>query len=126
MLLDGCTNEYDGRYCALVHYYNPNTGTQSEYNLIVTAEDNQLEIIDFPQGYLDEFQFMLTTLSSGGKAQVTTAKGYVYTVNIIGPENGCFEKVSKAVQCIGITKKRVRCKRLTDNKNKLCSVHSNQ
>jgi hypothetical protein len=123
----GCKNStYDGKYCAIVHYYNPNTGTQSDYNLIITAEDNQLERIDFPQGYLDESQFKPATLSNSGNARITTWKGYVYTVDIIGPENGCFDNVPKAVQCKGITKKGNRCKKLTDKPNGLCWQHRNQ
>ncbi len=123
----GCKNSnYDGKYCAIVQYFNPNTGTQSEYNLIITAEDNQIERIDFPQGYLDESHFKPTILSSGGKAKITTEQGYVYTLDIIGPEEGCFDNVPKTEQCKGITKKGKRCKKLTDNSNGFCWQHKNQ
>ena len=96
------------------------------YNLIITAEDNQLERIDFPQGYLHESHFTPATFTKGGKASTTTNRGYRYTVYIIGPEEECFDNLAKFTQCNGITKKGKRCKKLTDKPNGLCSVHKNQ
>ncbi|MBK8372504.1 MAG: hypothetical protein IPL20_14315 [Saprospiraceae bacterium] len=126
-LFTGCKNsDYNGRYCANVQYHNPNTDTHSEYTLTVTVDDNQLTKIDFPQGYLSDNDLPSATFDGNGNTKFTTERGYEYTVNITGPETGCFDNISKSIQCSGITKKGVRCKKLTDNANGLCWSHRNQ
>ena len=44
------SQSYNGVYCANVHYYNPNTGTDSEYVLTLEVENNQLLKVNFPNG----------------------------------------------------------------------------
>ena len=34
----------DGTYCAEINYYNPNTGTNSTYNLNVEVENNEVKV----------------------------------------------------------------------------------
>ena len=48
------SQSYNGVYCANVHYYNPNTGTDSEYVLTLEVENNQLLKVNFPNGWMDE------------------------------------------------------------------------
>ena len=84
------TDEYgyeDGTYCALVEYYNPNTGTRSEYTLNVDVESNELVLIHWTNGgWLDEDHFDPTELDSNGYCEFTSDKGYEYTVSITGTE----------------------------------------
>lgn len=84
------TEEYgfeDGTYCAQVEYYNPNTGTRSEYTLNVDVESNELVVIHWTNGgWLDEDHFDPTEFDSNGYCEFTSDKGYEYTVSINGPE----------------------------------------
>lgn len=118
-------NYPDGTYCAEVEYSNPNTGTQSSYTLTVEVAKNEITQINFPQGWLDNDNFN-TELDENGNASFTSDSGYDYEVHITGGEDGCFESVPAAKQCIGITKDSKRCRHLTDNANGLCWQHQNQ
>lgn len=120
------SSNYNGRYCADVEYYNPNTGKSSEYTLTLSVENNQLVKLDFPQGYLADEDLPTTIFSSDGHTSFTLDKGYKYSIHIIGPESNCFDNQVKPIQCKGITKKGERCKKLTDNANGLCHHHKNQ
>jgi hypothetical protein len=72
-------NEFDGDYCASVHYYNPNTGTESDYTLHVEIEDDLLTVIHFPNGgWLDDSHFSPPDISTG-EASFTSAKGMSMT-----------------------------------------------
>jgi len=122
-----CKNSaYDGRYCAEVNYYNPNTGTRSEYTLTITVDNNILTRLDFPKGGLEGDDLPKAQFSSNGKTKFSLPKGYEYSVKITGAEDNCFVGVPRAVQCKGVTKKNKRCENLTDNANGLCWSHKNQ
>lgn len=126
-LHSGCKQAtYDGTYCAIVNYYNPNTGTKSEYILTVIAGEDQLEQINFPDGYINESNFIPQKISSDGQVTISSDKGYQYSVLITGPAKGCFDITPKLNQCKGITQKGERCKKLTDNSNGLCHQHRTQ
>ncbi len=123
----GCKNNvFDGRYCAKVEYYNPNSSTHSDYTLTITVDNNLLTKLDFPQGYLTEDDLPSAIFSNDGKTNFTLSNGYEYTVKITGPENNCFDSVPKISQCRGITKKGIRCKKTTDNPSGLCWNHKDQ
>ncbi len=126
--ISGCKQSanYNGRYCATVNYFNPNTDTNSDYLLIVSVEDNQLLKLDFPQGFLADGDLPNSTFSNSGKTNFTLSNGSIYSINITGPEAGCFINVAKAIQCMGISKKGIRCRKLTDNTNGLCHHHKIQ
>ena len=81
---------YDGEYCATVTYYNPNTGTASEYTLTVLVSDNELERINFPTGWLDRDHFDYTEVDEDGHASFVSDRGYEYTVQIIGDVEDCY------------------------------------
>ncbi len=83
---------YEGEYCAEVHYYNPNTGTRSQYRLIILAEDNTLERINFRTGYLDEDHFQTRAFDGQGRVSITTDRGYRYSIQVIGESAGCFDR----------------------------------
>ena len=104
-LLLGCTNkseeetstsssetqksgEYeDGTYCALVTYYNPNTGTRRTYTLNVDVENNELVRINWNNGgWLDDSHFSPETLDEDGSCSYTSDKGYKYDIEITGPK----------------------------------------
>lgn len=124
---DEIENTFDGNYCADVTYFNSNTGTNSEYRLIIEVEDNILMKINFPQGWLDEDEFEAQELNEDGFVEFETHQGYAYTVQILEIEIGdCFDGLIHPVQCIGITLKGGQCKHLTDNPNQLCWQHQNQ
>ena len=50
-------DNWDGEYCADIEYYNPSTGTSSDYTLTIEVSDNELEQINWPNGgYWTTFQ----------------------------------------------------------------------
>ncbi len=121
------TNNYDGDYCADITYYNPNTGTHSEYRLIVEVQDNNLIKINFPQGWMDEDEFGNEELDEDGFVEFDSNAGYHYTVQITTTSiSDCFNNLIHPVQCIGTTIEGARCRHLTDNPNQLCWQHQNQ
>ena len=66
-----------------VHYYNPNTGTNSDYTLDVEHDGNgDVERINFDSGgYIDESHIAYQEHNGDGTITVTTDKGYEYTVD---------------------------------------------
>ena len=75
----------DGTYCADVEYYNPNTGTRSEYTLEVEVENNEVTKIYWNNGgWLDEDHFSAEELDADGECSFTSDRGYEYTVKITG------------------------------------------
>lgn len=117
---------WNGRYCAEVSYQNDKTGVRSEYTLTVQATDDLLHRIDMPDGWLDSSEFGEVRLDKNGYATLSNRYGAKYTVRITGEEDGCFDKVPKARQCVGQTKLGKRCKKKTDNPNGLCHMHQDQ
>ena len=116
----------DGEYCADVTYENPNTGTTSEYVLLVDIEDHKLIEIKFPQGHLDTDHFESPELDENGYTSFESDRGYEYEVNIKGPAENCFVNSRPLLQCRGITRAGRRCKRLTNKSNGLCWQHQKQ
>lgn len=118
---------FDGEYCADVSYFNPKTGTSSEYRLIVEVEDDELVKINFPQGWLDDDQFNFIEFNEFGFLEFETEDGHQYSVQILEKElSDCFKDVIQPVQCNGITKSGRRCLHLTDNLNGFCFQHQYQ
>lgn len=114
-----------GEYCADIEYYNPNTGTSSDYTLTIEVSDNELEQINWPNGgYLDDFSSV--EFDEDGYAEFTSDKGYDYTVQITGDTGGCFENVPMAEQCNGITEDGDQCENSTDNYSGYCWQHEDQ
>ncbi|HLX53719.1 MAG TPA: DUF5763 domain-containing protein [Aquella sp.] len=117
----------DGEYCADISYYNPHTGRQSSYTLIVDVENMELTDIQWPNGgVLDRHHFENAEINNEGHTSFTNDKGYQYDVNIKGSAENCFVNLKPPVQCRGITRKGTRCKHLTANENGLCWQHQNQ
>lgn len=117
----------DDTYCADVKYYNPNTGTHSEYRLTIEVESNEVVTINFPNGgYLDTEHFSGAELDEDGTTSFTSDEGYEYEVQVINNSANCFVGVPMAIQCKGKTKSGNQCKHLTDNVNGLCWQHQNQ
>jgi len=114
----------DGTYCADVEYYNPNTGTQSSYELEVEVEGGEVTQINFPSGYLDQSNFSSGGELDGADTEIESDKGYTYTVHLTGT-SPCRYRTT-AVRCIGITKSGNRCRKLTDNPDGYCSQHEFQ
>lgn len=116
----------DDTYCAEVEYYNPNTGTRSNYILTVEVYNNEVTKINFPQGWLDGDQYSSEELDENGECDIRTYRGYQYSIKIIGSSSGCYEDEPKAVQCNGITEDGTPCEHLTDNQNGYCWQHQDQ
>lgn len=77
----------DDTYCAEVSYYNPNTGTNKNYDFNVDVENNELVKIHFPNdGWLDDSHFTPEELDKNGYCSFTSDKGYKYEVQITGAE----------------------------------------
>lgn len=116
----------DGEYCAEVGYYNPNTGTESNYTLTVDVLDDAVVGINFPDGgYIDD-EISDAYLDSSGETSFTLDNGTEYTVEITGETGDCFEDVPMAERCNGTTKRGTQCKRLTDNSSGYCWQHEDQ
>ncbi len=72
----------DGEYCASVHYYNPDSGNESNYHLKVEIEEGKVIKINFPRGgWLDEDHFEPEPLDEHGEAIVTDDRDYEYTIS---------------------------------------------
>lgn len=114
---------YNGSYCADVRYYNPNTGTYSEYRAKVLVNNNILIKVEFPNGWHDQDEFGYQNIKNKGVA-VYIVRGTQFTVKInkISAAN-CYDGMPPAVQCRGVTKKGNRCTRMTDNKGGFCFQH---
>lgn len=77
----------DGTYCAEINYYNPNTGTNSTYNLNVEVVSNEVTTIYWGNGgWLDEDHFYSEELDSDGTCSFTSDKGYEYEIRILGEQ----------------------------------------
>jgi hypothetical protein len=77
----------DGTYCAEVDYYNPDTGTRSTYTLNVEVEDNELRVIQWPNGgWLDSSHFSSEELDSDGNCSITSFDNKQYDIQITGSE----------------------------------------
>lgn len=117
----------DGEYCAEVEYFNPRTGTRSEYILEVAVESGQVARIEFPNGgWLDQDHFDESEINRSGSASIVTDKGYQYEVKIIGVAGNCFRNVPALVQCDGTTADGDQCERMTDNESGFCWQHEDQ
>ena len=118
-------SNWDGSFCANVQYYNPNTGTKSNYTLTIEVSNNELIQLNWPNGgYLDDFYGVI--FNQVGFAEFTSDKGYEYEVQIIGETTGCFDDVRMAEQCNGITEDGDQCENVTDNYSGYCWQHENQ
>lgn len=114
----------DGTYCADVQYYNPNTGTQSDYQLEVEVESGSVTEIDFPQGWLDDSHFSTGGELEDGETEIESDEGYTYTVTITGTTPCEYNRV--AVRCLGIDKDGSRCRKLTADPSGYCPLHRYQ
>jgi hypothetical protein len=86
----------DGTYCAEVDYYNPDTGTRSTYTLNVEVEDNELTVIQWPNGgWLDSSHFTPEELDSDGSCSITSDVGNQYDIQITGSECSFTDDVSE-------------------------------
>lgn len=76
-------NYEDGEYCASIDYYNPETGTSSNYNLTIEVQDGELTQINWSNGgWLDGSHFSEPTLEEDGSCSFTTYDGKRYQVQI--------------------------------------------
>lgn len=80
--------QYDnGKYCAEVTYYNPNTNTRRTYILNVEVNEKELTKIYWPNGgWLDESHFNPPSVSTQGTCSFSSDRGNGYEVSITGPE----------------------------------------
>lgn len=77
----------NGKYCAEVTYYNPNTGTRRTYTLNVEVEDRELTKIYWPNGgWLDDSHFNPPNIDNNGTCSFSSDKGYDYQISITGRE----------------------------------------
>jgi hypothetical protein len=118
----------NGKYCAEVWYVNKQSGTNSNYSLLVDVQNEKVVCIYWPQGgHLDTDHFTASAIPEEGKSVINTYDGKIYEVLIVGPESACNERFEGQLhQCKGLTKKGNRCKRMTDNENGYCFQHQNQ
>ncbi len=80
----------DGTYCAEVEYYNPNTGTQSPYELEVEVIGNQVVQINFGNGgWLDTDHFSPEDIDSDGQCTIVSDRNYEYTIQLVEKDGNC-------------------------------------
>lgn len=85
MQVDGGSNLFpDDTYTAAIEYYNPDTGTMSNYILEVEVSDNEVKVIHFNNGgWLDESQIVSGgELDEEGNTTIYTDKGYEYRISL--------------------------------------------
>ena len=120
-LLLSCTNENtenvtdeedssileDGKYCAEIDYFNPETESESTYQLFVDVENNLLIKIYWPNGgWLDQSHFE-PPLIVDSETDFQSDKGYQYHVKIGLPDKVCeqcylFEKEKRSLDSLEI------------------------
>ena len=85
-LVFSCQNDkINGKYCADVEYYNPNTNTRTTYTLNVEVENNKLTKIYWTNGgWLDSDHFNPEELDKNGWCSFTNNQGNQYEVQING------------------------------------------
>lgn len=85
---DGVVDYYpEGTYCSYITYFNPNTGTSSNYTLNVEVENNEVTVIQWPNGgWLDSTHFQLKQLDDSGHCFITSYDGIQYDIQIKGAE----------------------------------------
>jgi hypothetical protein len=115
----------DGNYCAKVQFLHHERNKFSTLNLIAEVKNNQLIGLSFPEGHTDTSSIKPVNIPQDGKFTAVSVKGTVYKVQMIGGADKCV-KAHNMVQCKGLSKDGVRCKRFTDSKNGLCWQHKNQ
>ena len=76
----------DDTYCADVDYYNPDTGTRSNYTLNVEVEDNEVTVIHFSTGWLDSSEFSSEALDEDGYCSIRLYDGRQFDIQITGSE----------------------------------------
>ena len=82
-------NISDGKYCAKIKYYNPNSGTNKTYKLFVEVENNLLTKIYWPNGgWLDESHFTPKEIIDD-HVFIESDNGYEYNIQIGFDENEC-------------------------------------
>ena len=85
----------DGTYCAEVDYYNPNTGTSSDYTLEIEVESNEVVQINFGNGgWLDSDHMTPETLDGNGECTITSEKNYEYSIKITGRDCGFSDNIN--------------------------------
>jgi hypothetical protein len=106
----------DGIYCAEISYFNPETGTSSNYTLNVEVENNEITKIYWPNGgQLDESHFIPEELDENGFCEFTSDKGYKYEIHIKGSRCDDSNQVNELdnftlIQCaekIGLTEEEL-------------------
>ncbi|MFN3020137.1 hypothetical protein ACK1KB_03995 [Chryseobacterium sp. TY3] len=113
------TGDYpDGIYCAEVQYYNPNTGTRSNYDLNVEVENGDLTVIHWPNsGWLDSSHFYPSSISTG-EMSFTSDKGYRYTVTLTDYGGNCYTTSGIRIRSdLEEDEKAVTCPRCGDSKS---------
>lgn len=83
-------NDYeDGTYCAEIHYYNPQTDTESKYFLPVFVKGGKLVKLQWSNGgWLDESHFKAPNISDG-TATFISDSGYEYEVELLNSKSKC-------------------------------------
>ena len=80
------TANYEGEFCADINYFNPKTGTESEYTLLVVVEEDLLIEIKWPNGgWLDTTYFDPVDISTG-IASFTTYDGKQYEIKLLNDQ----------------------------------------
>lgn len=89
------THKYpDNTYCADIEYYNPKTGTRSDYQLKVEIKNGELTQINWNNGgWLDETHFTPQDIYTGS-ASFISDKGYNFNVKLVNlGDKNCWDGV---------------------------------
>lgn len=114
---------FDGTYCSNIKRYNPKTGSESSYTLLIDIDNNYLEAIHWPNVEYSDYDPLASVKFNSKNISYKDILGIKYNINIIGDGDYCFPNGSKLVRCSRIKKDGNRCKFKTGNPSGLCWRH---
>ncbi len=117
------TSTYDGTYCSDIIRYNPKTGKESSYTLLIDIDDNYLDAIHWPSGGHSDSDDLGVVKFKSNTVSFSDPKGVQYKIKITGDDDNCFPNGSKLVRCSGIKKNGKQCKNKTGKPSGLCWRH---
>jgi aryl-phospho-beta-D-glucosidase BglC (GH1 family) len=124
LLLASCQSSVlDGTYCAEIDRYNPKTGKESAYTLLVDIDDNFLDAVHWPNGGHSDSDDFGSVKFDSKTVSFSDNKGTQYKIEITGNDSNCFPDGSTLKQCTGIKSNGKRCKNKTGRPSGFCWRH---
>ncbi|MBK7808498.1 MAG: hypothetical protein IPJ51_19740 [Saprospiraceae bacterium] len=84
------TSSYDGTYCSDIIRYNPNTGKESSYTLLIDIDDNYLDAIHWPNGGQSDSDDLGMVKFNSNTVSFSDLKGRQNKKKITGDDDNAF------------------------------------